>query len=350
MTKKNTEPQQEPEQEDVATEETPETDSDDQELAAAQAALEAEEKGDEPADKGEPEPKTEAEGEEDEPDEDEKPSKATPMIPKVRFDEKIAENADLSAQIQYLNAKVEAFERMVSNPKATEEQKEKAAEQVVDAEQQARDAIEEKLIKAAEQYDDNEITMAQFKRIEMEAQRELSKMDREGLVKEIAGSQPKRGLDAFSKFMIETLEEKHPYTTVITNNRHWDILKHEAMGQLADEGIAYAPEDQEWDMMWRTRMAELSDHYGPIWVPDAKFESGSESSTTTEGKPQDKTSMAKAREKKLQAAEKFPPDTAKLGRAGTPTDVPTEAALMAMTDEEIENLPAAVRAKLQSQT
>lgn len=338
---------------------TPGTDDDEQELAAARAAAEAAEKpAEEPKEEkpegDEAEDDKEPKAEEDKEEGDKPETKAaTPMIPKPQFDKKIAQAAEADAQRDFWKAKAEAYEKILHNQNATEQQQAKAAEQVVDAAQQARDALVERVIQAAEQYDENELTMAQFKKVEIDVQRELAKIDRDGLLADISQKFTKTdaGLDLFSEQVIDMLEQKHPYSTLITSDKHWDFLTNEAVSQLQDEGKTLGNNDRS-HMLVRTRVAELTDTYGPLWVPNAKVGKAAPTSsheTTKTSTTGGRTSMAKDREKKLEAAGKFPPNVNELGGAGAPTSVPTEAALASMTDDEIAALPDQVRLQLLNQ-
>jgi len=334
--------------------ETTSVDADDQELEAAMAALKDEESDE---DKAEPDKDDKADKDEkEEPDEGDEPEAATPMIPKPQFDKKIAAIADLEAKNTFLEARVKAFEKIVQSSTATTEQKEGAAAAVVDAAEDKREAIAQKVIDAAERYDENEISMREFKTIEMQAERELSQLERSGLLQEIARQTPKQedGLDLYSSQLIEMLETQHPYAALIENyetDPRGQMLIHEAVSQLRGEGVALR-QNRHSDMLVRTRVAELTDTFGPIWFPDANVktpEKGSQSENPATTGDAARHAAMKDREKKLDLASKFPPDTKGMGNAGTSDSMPSDVKLESMTDDEIAELPPAVRRKLLNQ-
>lgn len=281
---------------------------------------------------------------------------ATPMIPIERLNKEIAKNADLEASNVFLRSKLDALEKLVTTGDAKPSQVQKAAAEVVDAAKAQRDAIQEKILSAAEQYDNQEISLKDFKRIEIEANKELAKLDHDGLLQEIASKLPaqkEQELDAFSETLIDMLVAKHPYAEVIDKGDKvkWDFLTYEASKQLASQLGRDLVNNQRDLMLLRQRVAELTDTYGPIWYPEAQV---AKPQAQPQPKPQEQpapspSGNAQARAEKLDMASKFPPNVSQFGSSGSHQE-PSQEAVAKMTDEEIEALPAPVRQKFLNQS
>ncbi len=73
------------------------------------------------------------------------------------------------------------------------------------------------------------------------------------------------------------LEAKHPYALLIRDNLHWAFLEAEAGAQLIKEGVQVR-DDETSTLVLRTRMAELTDTFGPamtgMTLAEAEFQSG----------------------------------------------------------------------------
>ena len=145
------------------------------------------------------------------------------------------------------------------------------------------------------------------------------------------------------------LEQAHPYTSLITEQRHWDILKVEALAQLKDDPeFSATPPGEFKDFLLRERMAILTDTYGPIWtgkqvqIPPKQQTAqtnGQQSPTTQPGA----APTAQQRLAKMQQAAAAPPDINRLGTVPGAGGIPSDEQVAAMSEEELDALPPATR-------
>ena len=261
----------------------------------------------------------------------------------------LARRAEAETQAAFWKTKAETLEQLIADPKATPGEIRKAEAAVVDAADARRQALDEQILAAAQRYDEQEISLREFKKAESEAQKELAKIDRDTLLQEIAKTDKSaKGMDLFSEQLIDMLEERHPYSKIITQDHQWDLLAKEAVRQLEGEGVTLG-QDPRSQMVVRTRIAKLTDVYGPIWHPEAKVATAAKPQSQPSARQPGPSPQALDRDKKLTLASKFPPNTRDIGSAGTAPDMPSEQAIMAMTDDEIAALPKATKARLLNQ-
>ena len=347
----------------------PEPEFEDQELADAKAEMAKEEAG-EPADKDKDEkPKSETEdepaekpsqedddegkkaAEEDGREPDQVSATEQPMIPKSRFDEAVgqerARTEEAMRAASYWKGVSDASGQKGSAPGQPEgpDQPEQKTPETVIAEERA------KLAELATKYDDGDISTADFEKERAEIDDRIWEARRSQITpepkEEPAKVDPGEGL--YLDQLTAELEGKHPFTREIPDNDpRWNTLQQEALRALESEGVLLPPGDRG-KFVLRQRMAELTDHYGPLWTGKTLEELKGETSDKEETPSEDETPAlsptAKARADKLALADNHPPDTSKVGSTGDSTEV-SDAAIEAMSDDQIAALPENVRRRI----
>ena len=327
-------------------------DADDITLAEAIAAAEAEEAAaagetdpdqvTDPQDPDGKQPQTGGEGASPVPDPDggkgegQPEGKASPMIPKPRFDEINAENARLREQLAYEKGVREALQGQAARPDGQQQPAEapkSPEERLTEVRQQKRDL--------ATKYDEGEMSYA-------ELTAEMDKLaDQEDAIR-AERSQPQgqnapanTGTDLYLEERTAQLEQQHPYAQEIKSKADWDFITRKAVEELQGEGVALT-DDARGDLILRERMAQLTDRYGPMLT-------GKELSKTTGQQPTNPngglSAQAEARKQKLGLADKQPPNLTNSGNPGTPTEY-TEEKLGNMSLEDIAELPQSTRDRL----
>ena len=349
----------------------PEPEFEDQELADAKADLAEEAAGtsedkdkaeepeaaskteDEPAEK--PSQDAEEKGKEAAEDKGKEPDQDTaseqPMIPKTRFDEAVgqerARTEEAMRAASYWKGVSDASGQKGSAPGQPEgpDQPEQKTPETVIAEERA------KLAELATKYDDGDISTADFEKERAEIDDRIWEARRSQITPEPKEEPAKvePGEDLYLDQLTAELEGKHPFTREIPDNDpRWNTLQQEALRALESEGVLLPPGDRG-KFVLRQRMAELTDHYGPLWtgktLEDLKGETSDSEETPSGDEKPAMSPEAQARADKLALADNHPPDTSKVGSSGDSETV-TDAAIEAMSDDQIAALPESERRRI----
>lgn len=262
-----------------------------------------------------------------------------PLIPKSRLDQEIAKRRQAETEAAYSRGIAEGLlagaRRGPASPKP---------EPVVDHAAE----IEAQRAALAEQYDNNEISMKEFVQKDGALVREIIALATEPLRKQPPRTETPSGDSLIVDERTADLEKAHPYAMLIPADTpegkvRWAHIENEAAVALEREGMVFHPGPggalpAREQLALRTRMAELTDIYGPVWV--GKIEQVSQA----HGQP---SRVAEARGKKLDLAESHPLDVSNLGNAASTTDVEAVTArLSSMTEDEIMALPDGIRRQI----
>lgn len=329
-------------------------DADDLALAEARAAVAAEEaaeRGEEP-DETEPEPGKEppqeaGEDGQDKPAEPEadggdKPGKggepdgkASPMIPKARFDEINSENARLREQLAYQHGVMEATKGQAAGNTPPAEAPKSPEERLAEVRQQK--------LELAAKYDEGEMSFAELTAETDKLVDQEDAIRAERLEPKETASQPAQsgGDDLYLEDRTQQLEENHPYARLITAKADWDFITAKSVEELQSDGVTLS-NDARGDMVLRERMAKLTDRYGPALTGKDLPKSNGQTQTN---EPGGLSQVAAARKEKLALAGTHPPDLSNSGSPGTATEY-TDEKLGSMTMEEIAELPQSTRDRL----
>ena len=278
-------------------------------------------------------------------------------IPKPRFDEVNAAKDKASQAALYWRGRHDAVAALVG----------KGQGNAADGGQgEATPTPEERIgaLRAGKQdlamkYDDGEITFAQYEDGKDKLEDGILAIRQEAsaaaTAKANADKQPPaaRPEDYRLQELTAELEAKHPYTTLITEDHHWDFLLREAAASLNAEGVVLPEGDlPPVEMMkLRTRVAELATKHGEVLTGKTIQAEGQSGKDGNDGKgsqagekPGGLSKQAAERLAKLRAAGEAPTDIQQLG-GGAGAGEYTEADIQRMSDEEIAALPAPVRRK-----
>lgn len=332
----------------------PVSDPDMAELLAARAAAEAEDKGgtqDEPAavdpaaaPAPTPAPAPTAEAPKD-------PGQQ-PMVPFARFKQVNDRAALAEQQVAYLQGQVEVLSKGPAapggNPPGAGTQPPPTPAPSI-ADQIAAHRAELKQL--ATDVDEGKLLYSEFVEKQQDLNDkivELRVQERTAKLAPPAPSTPEISL-ADQQLMAEQvreLETKHPYVKVL-DQRQTAFLVNAAKAEAEAAGRPYGRSVAD-TVNLRAHVAALSDLYGPRWglQPAGTQAPGTKPGAAPQPAPKPGLSpAAAARLAKMDMAAGLPPDTSGLGATQGGADALSEQAILAMTDEEIGALPAAVRAK-----
>ena len=253
------------------------------------------------------------------------------MIPKARLDEVLSKLSEAERRNAFLEGALTAR----TEPKAEPAKQEPAAPQ------RTLDQIEAEKLALADQFDQGKISATEWEREKIALDREARALTE----KPAAAAAPAQSDDLFLEVLTQKLEQKHPYSTLITNDTDWDFIEVKARQELTANGqpLTDSPADT---LLLRQKMAELTDVYGPLMTgktlnKSAPAGTGNPPATTPAASP-----TAAARAAKLGMAESLPPDISNLGGSPASGTEISETALLNMSDDEIGALPETTRRRI----
>jgi hypothetical protein len=283
------------------------------------------------------------------------PPAPAPMIPKPRFDEVNSRAEKLATENAYLKGQLDA--RTAPAPAAATQTQPLAPtpEQHLAAIANATDAL-------AKRFDDGEITMAEFKREERQLEAQAHSIrEQQTLTK----ARPAATVDAGNEgneLYLETLtaqlETQHPWVEVfdkVGTPSDWEYLKTRARENLTERGIDLSKKTAVGTYELRKEVSRLADELGPTLVAAKATAKGialpgtqaQSQTTTTQQQAKPLSPTAQARQAALDKAANAPPNLNALhGHTGNEGGIPTDAAIEAMSEDDIAKLPQAVRNKM----
>jgi len=282
----------------------------------------------------------------------------TPMIPKARFDEVLDGKSKAEQEAAYWRGQAEArAQTFAPKGQGTEQQ-----QQPQPTPEQRLAEIHTAIDALAKQFDDGAITMADFKRHERELSAKEQAIREEGILAKVKpAAAPAPAEDMRLSELTGELEEAHPWVSIfdqVGTEAQWAGIKQLAIDNLVGRGID-PTRGATGKYELRREMAELMDKFGPELVgakAKAKnIELPASQSPAPQPHPQDPPQPAKpplsaaavARQAALDKAANAPPDATRMsGAQGPNAGVPSEAAIAAMSDEDIDKLPVAVTRKI----
>ncbi|MCC6775637.1 MAG: hypothetical protein IT537_03215 [Hyphomicrobiales bacterium] len=292
-----------------------------------------------------------------------------PMVPKARFDEvnsraTAAEAARQKAEqdAAYWRGRAEAQQGAASAPGQP------PAQPAPQTPEQRVAAIRESKLALAKRFDDGEMTMADYERQRDGLDDQLHAIREESMMGKVAPQQsqaPAGGSDAlYLETLTAQLEDKHPWVKVfdqVGTDRDWAFLDGEARANLTERGVALDRGTLS-SYHLREEMARLADEYGPGLLTKRAAEKGvtlpaspaapappAPPPTTPPAAPpsgqRTLSTIAAQRAEKLGLAAQAPPRLDALHGVTGETGGISESQLDAMSDDDIGNLPDAVRRK-----
>lgn len=311
-------------------------------VARAKAEVEAEERGEKPAEqRSEAQPQNEDKdaGQHSE-DTDQGDGKTPDSIPYPRFSQVNKQLDATKRAMEYLRRQNEALmaQRGQQQAPATSQTQDpppeapKSPEELIQA---ANTQIDE----AAERYDRGEISMAEFKRSEREAQDQIWQARQSSLQPQ----QPAReglGDEYVLAEHAARLEAENPWIGTFDPN---DLKRLAVIARDTLEREGQRLGDTAHDtMLLREKVSELTHLYGPAWYPDAIAGRGPQQPGNG---ARSESQAAKDGRKAMETAASFPVDTQQAGRVARSEQI-TEDDVLKMSEDEIMALPASERARL----
>lgn len=324
-------------------------DADAAELASAMEAVKAEEAGGQPA--GEVQ-------QEQQPSEGQPPAEAPPqaqqqapiMVPKQRLDHEAQRRHRAEQEALYLRGQVEALQAIRQQPQDQGQQQGQPPTQQPQAQQDPAEAevnaMQAEIDAAATRFDNGEITLKEFKAIEVPHMRRIAALEAERAAAAVAPA-PQQSLadQEISRVYLARLSDAHPYVDAL-NEQHVVRLAERAQLDRQLEGKPPFGNDPRSVMELQAAVAKLSDEWGPKWgLPKrAPAQQQQQQQRPNPASPAGLSPQASARLQKMDLAAGHPPDTSALG-TGVQDDAMSEATILNLDDEAIAALPATVRAR-----
>lgn len=217
---------------------------------------------------------------------------------------------------------------------------------------QARlDRIDAEKLALAEKFDAGEIGMKEFKTAEVALDQEARQHQQRINLSLIP--QP-TAPDVSNDLVLDTetakLETAHPYVNAIPaeDTAAWQLIEDRAHQSLKAQGVTL-PTTKAGDytprglLLLRTEMAKQTDIHGPSLTGKTRDQLTGKTAPAPVAVPPAPTAAQAATRAALARAAAHPIDLGTIGHAAGPTLAPTEADINAMTQEQIEALPAAQR-------
>lgn len=293
------------------------------------------------------------------PDQATKPGRA-PMLPKPRVDEMVARaraegRAEALTEVLQTGGTHGAPRAPAAPPVNVDPSQPIPADAPISAEvAHARLAnIDAAKLALAEQFDDGKIGMKEFKQAEVALDQEARQHSlRISQSMAPAAAVPDVNNDITLDQETAKLETAHPYVTAIpaTDVAAWQLIESRAEASLKAQGIKL-PVDRAGNptptgmLVLRTEMAKQTDILGPTLTGKTREQITGRPAApaTVPTSPPALTPAQQATRTALARAAQHPIDIATMGTPAGPLAAPTDADIMAMTQEQIEALPAAQR-------
>ena len=292
-------------------------------------------------------------------------AKPPAMVPHAVFHTERRGRQQAERERDYLAGKVEALEAIATKGTApaaatpatgSPAASPPPAANPVQAEIDARQA---EIFAAADQFDTGEITMAEFKRVEAAAQARINDLRTQQVVAASMTQQgPSLADTAIVTAHLTTLAQEFPHSQLLTPEQaQW--LANRELDKARAFGRPYGT-DRKADLDLQAAVAAQAEEFfrdAGIAVPAevtaaataAKQRRSGGAQQPKPGQQPPLSPEAQARLRKMDFAAGLPPDTAQMGAAGSSLDL-SDASIATMSDEQIAALPAAARARIFSLT
>lgn len=313
------------------------------ELRASRAAAEAEQAGGQGGEGNGEKPAAEAPS--GKATEENRAAEQPHMIPKGRLDQEIHTRKHFEKEAERLsheNALLKAAQQKPGSPGAAAQPQ--APGGTIDERQAAIDAEEDKL---AAKFDAGDISFADLNKERRALRAQQVALDEERILARVPRSEPDSEGSLTLQNATARLEQEHPYCAHLTQSQ-LNQIESMAYEALRAEGV-HIGADERSTLILRTRIAEMSDDWGPVFLkgkdPVAAAKSGAAPSPSQAPapalSPEAKARLAKAG---MQAEMPVAADAMTGGVGGV--EGITDSMIESMSEAEMENLPKAVRARI----
>lgn len=280
------------------------------------------------------------------------------MVPKARLDEVLSRASTAEQEVLRLRGFVEGLQAArggTAVPGAP------SAPPAAPTQQDRLNDIATRQDALAAQYDNGDISFADYQKQSRALTQEEWSV-REAALKASVGQQTNGNGDFYLQSATAKLETEHPWIGVyeaVGNDADWTYIRQLAYSSLLARGVDFSPEAGDAGKYeLRKEMGALMDKYGPTLMADrARAQGiplpGAQQQQQRPGQPpagpqpqQQLTQQQRARLAKLDIRSNAPPNVPGLTGYTDTTGDPSEAAIMAMTDEQIAALPDTLTNKL----
>lgn len=294
---------------------------------------------------------------------------STPMIPKARFDQVLAERDQAREEAGYMKGFL-AASKNINNVREQEketnnEQEETSEGDSVNDIDKAIEAAELRKLELAERYDEGEISTKEWKEAELSIDKEIRELSKQQLdmvaekskaiTNEILTAQQQQD---FINSQALSIQQNHPNVEVIdnlpeaTSNAVWESINNQAILNLVSRGVNLQDGDIQSQVMLMREKAALTDQLTPEntasllmgkyqFVDPTQYNKSSDNNSSQSNEngvgKKGLSENAKNLSDKLDLANSQPPSIADMG-AGNNTGELTEQALENMSDDQIADL------------
>lgn len=266
------------------------------------------------------------------------------MVPKGRLDKVLSERDQLRDKVNFLEGVASVRKEMLKGGGASAATGGQAGttSETPDHNALILKAEDDKLALATK-YENGEISLVDFKKGEIEADRQIRKIEDERTKALVDGAERKASetIAANNKQMsVEdaalNIQEQHPFVAEIDSlpaairDGIWAEITKEASSALASKGINVADGSVASHVALMQEKAKLTDVYGPRYTGKTLDKPNADGKTKTQP-----SETARNRAAKLALAETQPPDTSGVGVGGNTSTELTEKDIENMSQDQI---------------
>ena len=214
-----------------------------------------------------------------------------------------------------------------------------------------------KIIDASKKFDQGELSMEQFKQIELQADDTIAALRAQHLLNHVQALPQKGGEIGIADAHVleqhlERMTVEHPWSAEM-NDQEIDWLSTVARDEFRGRGQPIQPNSPVDTLRLRQRVAELADVYGPTWypgrqiaVPQAQQTPPAQGNQTGNNRPAAGNSRVRENARLASVAANQPPSLNNAGHADSGEASITNDKIEAMNEDEIMALPRATRDRL----
>lgn len=213
-----------------------------------------------------------------------------------------------------------------------------------------------KIIDASKKFDQGELSMEQFKQIELQADDTIAALRAQHLLNHVQTLPQKGGEIGIADAHVleqhlEKMTVEHPWSAEL-NDQEIDWLSAVARDEFRGRGQPIQPNSPGDTLRLRQRVAELTDIFGPAWYPgrdvvapkiQAQQTPPAQGNQTGNTRPAAGNGRVRENARLASVAANQPPSLNNAGHADTGEASVTTDKVEAMTEDEILALPRAVR-------
>lgn len=276
------------------------------------------------------------------------PAARQPVVPAGVLAEERRKSRALADEVLYLKGALAA--RTQQQPDATTQpggggqQQQPTAAEAIQAEGT-------RIIAAAKQFDQGDLSMEQYKLIELQAEDRIAALRAQHLIAHVQSTQPAGNTVGIADAHVleqhlERMSQEHPWSALL-NDQEIDWLAAVARDEFRGRGQPITSGNHVDTLRLRQRVAELSDTFGPQWYPNHQIVQPPTNAQPQQGVTRTPAAGNQQRVQQVArlatVANNQPPSLSQAGHADTGDAAMTSDKIGTMTEDEILALPRAVR-------